>query len=210
MSTTPTPTAGAVRQPTEYANRGGEIWENTSKGWRELFIYDAIQRLIFLESQIIDRETKLEQIKDVLADPNAVRINMLRGAIAWTPEGLRHVLGDMDHATRLADALDAMAFNWHNHANLSEQAHKILIERAKAALAGWRECNQSINQQSNTMKIHPNKQAAIDALKEYRESVEALQEKLGVIDNHEDPYCDIYSTVQFYSTDGKTVCTLTQ
>ena len=60
------------------------------------------------------------------------------------------------------------------------------------------------------MKIHPNKQAAIDALKEYQESVEALQEKLGVIDNHEDPYCDIYSTVKFHSTDGKTVCTLTR
>ena len=60
------------------------------------------------------------------------------------------------------------------------------------------------------MKIHSNKEAAMDALKEYREAVEALQEKLGVIDECEDSCCGTYSTVQFYSTDGKTVCTLTQ
>ena len=60
------------------------------------------------------------------------------------------------------------------------------------------------------MKIHPNKQAAIDAIKEYREAVGALQEKLGVIDECEDSCCGTYSTAQFYSGDGKTVCTLTQ
>ena len=60
------------------------------------------------------------------------------------------------------------------------------------------------------MKIHPNKQAAMDAIKEYQEAVEALQEKMGVIDECEDSCCSVYSTVQFYSTDRKTVCTLTQ
>ncbi len=30
----------------------------------------------------------------ILKDPVAVHINMLRGTIAWTPEHLRHVLGD--------------------------------------------------------------------------------------------------------------------
>ena len=30
----------------------------------------------------------------ILKDPVAVHINMLRGTIAWTPEHLRHVIGD--------------------------------------------------------------------------------------------------------------------
>ncbi len=60
------------------------------------------------------------------------------------------------------------------------------------------------------MKIHQNKQEAIDALKEYRAAVDALQEKLGIIDECEDSCCAIYSTVRFYGSDGKTVCTLTQ
>ena len=30
----------------------------------------------------------------ILKDPVAVHINMLRGTIAWTPENLRHILGD--------------------------------------------------------------------------------------------------------------------
>jgi hypothetical protein len=30
----------------------------------------------------------------ILADPRLVHINMLHGTIAWTPENLRHVLGD--------------------------------------------------------------------------------------------------------------------
>lgn len=60
------------------------------------------------------------------------------------------------------------------------------------------------------MKIHQNKQAAIDALKEYRAAVDALQEKFGIIDECEDSCCAVYSTVQFYGDDGKTVWTLTQ
>lgn len=39
---------------------------------------------------------ELAQLKTILADPNAVRINMLRGTIAWTTETLRSVLGDSD------------------------------------------------------------------------------------------------------------------
>ena len=33
-------------------------------------------------------------ILEILKDPGAVHINMLRGTIAWTPEHLRHVIGD--------------------------------------------------------------------------------------------------------------------
>jgi hypothetical protein len=33
----------------------------------------------------------------ILASPSSVHINMLRGTIAWTPEHLRHVLGDSLH-----------------------------------------------------------------------------------------------------------------
>ena len=60
------------------------------------------------------------------------------------------------------------------------------------------------------MIIHQNQQAAMNAIKEYQEAVAALQEKLGVIDECEDSCCVTYSKVQFYYTDGKTVCTLTQ
>ncbi len=37
---------------------------------------------------------KAEHILKILSDPAAVHINLLRGTIAWTPEHLRHVLGD--------------------------------------------------------------------------------------------------------------------
>lgn len=30
----------------------------------------------------------------ILASPSSVHLNMLRGTIAWTPEHLRHLLGD--------------------------------------------------------------------------------------------------------------------
>ena len=40
---------------------------------------------------------ELTQIKTILSDPNAVRINMLRGTIAWTPETLRSVLGEPEN-----------------------------------------------------------------------------------------------------------------
>ena len=33
-------------------------------------------------------------VLEILKDPVAVHINMLRGTIAWTPEHLRHVIGD--------------------------------------------------------------------------------------------------------------------
>ena len=42
---------------------------------------------------------ELAQLKTILADPNAVRLNMLRGTIAWTPETLRSVLGEMEPVT---------------------------------------------------------------------------------------------------------------
>ena len=51
------------------------------------------------------------------------------------------------------------------------------------------------------MKIHPNKQAALVAIKEYRDTVKALSERLGV-----EGECGVYASVQFYADDGKTVC----
>ena len=56
------------------------------------------------------------------------------------------------------------------------------------------------------MKIHANKQEALSALKEYRDTVNALSEKLGVYEECEDPCCYVYDTVKFYGDDGKTVC----
>lgn len=46
-------------------------------------------------AQIIERETgdELRRLKAILADPNQVRLNLLRGTIAWTPETLGSVLG---------------------------------------------------------------------------------------------------------------------
>lgn len=40
-------------------------------------------------------------VLEILKDPVAVHINMLRGTIAWTPEHLRHVLGDSSPNTLL-------------------------------------------------------------------------------------------------------------
>jgi hypothetical protein len=56
------------------------------------------------------------------------------------------------------------------------------------------------------MKIHPNKQAALAAIKEYRDTVNALSERLGVYEECEDSCCGVYASVQFYADDGKTVC----
>jgi hypothetical protein len=39
----------------------------------------------------------LKEIEAALQDPARVHINMLRGTIAWTPEHLRHLLGDSLH-----------------------------------------------------------------------------------------------------------------
>lgn len=45
----------------------------------------------------------------ILKDPVAVHINMLRGTIAWTPEHMRHILGDSnDNYSRDAQRLDAL------------------------------------------------------------------------------------------------------
>lgn len=38
-------------------------------------------------------KTEIEQIKATLANPQSVHINMLRGAIQWTPANLYHLLG---------------------------------------------------------------------------------------------------------------------
>jgi hypothetical protein len=47
-----------------------------------------------LQAKLDSSEKELAEIKAILSDANAVRINMLRGAIAYTKETLLHVLGD--------------------------------------------------------------------------------------------------------------------
>jgi hypothetical protein len=56
------------------------------------------------------------------------------------------------------------------------------------------------------MKIHKNKQDALAALKEYRDTVSALAERLGVYAECEDSCSAVYYSVKFYADDGKTVC----
>jgi hypothetical protein len=51
-----------------------------------------------------DARAELEQIKAIIADPIAVHLNMLRGTIRWTPEHLRHLLGDTHDARAIIDA----------------------------------------------------------------------------------------------------------
>lgn len=60
------------------------------------------------------------------------------------------------------------------------------------------------------MKIHPNKEAAFTALREYREALNKLSEKSGVTEECEDSCCAIYATVRFYGDDGETVCKFTE
>ena len=40
-----------------------------------------------------DARKELGEIKAILADPVAVHLNMMRGAIQWTPADLYHLLG---------------------------------------------------------------------------------------------------------------------
>jgi len=56
------------------------------------------------------------------------------------------------------------------------------------------------------MKIHPNKQAALAALEEYKTSLSALIERTGVHEECEDSCANVYAVVSFYGDDGKTVC----
>jgi hypothetical protein len=56
------------------------------------------------------------------------------------------------------------------------------------------------------MTIYPNKKAALEAIKEYRDTVNDLSERLGVYEECEDSCCAVYASVQFYAGDGKTVC----
>ncbi len=69
---------------------------------------DFTERDLTSFAAIIDRETvaELEQIKKIIADPVAVHLNMMRGTIAWTPENLRHLLGDEDKVRDLVKMLE--------------------------------------------------------------------------------------------------------
>lgn len=65
---------------------------------------DAINvRAVPLFSQSLPHEAIIRHLQDDLAalrdglkDANIVRLNLLRGTIAWTPETLRSVLGEME------------------------------------------------------------------------------------------------------------------
>ena len=60
------------------------------------------------------------------------------------------------------------------------------------------------------MIIHPNKEEALKALQEFRQTVNELAERLGIREECEDSCCAVYATVQFYADDGKTVCSFSE
>ena len=53
---------------------------------------EGVEDVNLAAARIIAAEYR--NVLKILKDPVAVHINMLRGTIAWTPEHLRHVLGD--------------------------------------------------------------------------------------------------------------------
>jgi hypothetical protein len=56
------------------------------------------------------------------------------------------------------------------------------------------------------MKIHPNKQAALAAIRQYQEGIWELVERTGVHESHSDESAEVCLTVRFYGDDGETVC----
>ncbi len=59
-----------------------------------------------LEIEVERLTTEITQLKAILADPNAVRLNMLHGTIAWTPETLRSVLGEPEPTAEELERVD--------------------------------------------------------------------------------------------------------
>jgi hypothetical protein len=60
-------------------------------------IRETSRQLEITTGQLATARVTLKEIEAALQDPARVHINMLRGAIAWTPKHLRHLLGDSLH-----------------------------------------------------------------------------------------------------------------
>lgn len=59
-------------------------------------IRETSRQLEITTGELATARVTLKEIEAALQDPARVHINMLRGTIAWTPEHLRHLLGDED------------------------------------------------------------------------------------------------------------------
>jgi hypothetical protein len=57
-------------------------------------IRETSRQLEITSGELSRAKLKLDHIEAALQDPAQVHINMLRGTIAWTPEHLRHLLGN--------------------------------------------------------------------------------------------------------------------
>ena len=71
---------------------------------------------------------EVAKIKDILADPHKVMLNMIHGTISWTPETLRRVLGP----DPVRDILEAMVAELDGRP--VPDVIEDLVARAKAAL----------------------------------------------------------------------------
>lgn len=53
------------------------------------------------------------------------------------------------------------------------------------------------------MKIHPNRQAAINALKKYQQQTTELENELGIWVECDDSCCNIYIITEYYDEKGE-------
>jgi len=95
------------------------------KAWIELD--DKRQQL---ERELTAARSEIAQIKAILANPVAVHSNLLRGTIAWTPEHLRHILGDYSELTAVTEQRDGLRSGI-DYA--SDQLHKVTEQRDRLA-----------------------------------------------------------------------------
>lgn len=58
-----------------------------------------------------------------------------------------------------------------------------------------------------TTMIYPNRQAALDAIRDFQVRVEAIRTELGIWEECEDSCCATYAYAQYLADDGITVLT---
>jgi hypothetical protein len=66
--------------------------------WKDLEedLRETVRQLEISSGKLAESRVMLDEIKSVLLDPVRTHAMMLRGEIAWTPDRLRHLLGDDD------------------------------------------------------------------------------------------------------------------
>jgi len=77
-------------------------------GFSSLIEYCYANDMAKLETELTAARSEIAQIKAILANPVAVHSNLLRGTIAWTPEHLRHILGDYSELTAVTEQRDKL------------------------------------------------------------------------------------------------------